>query len=90
MVIFGQEKMAVDYSCFVGSELGQDVGGGLFGFIVGSICVIIVPNCPLAKEVDKMFLKTKSRRFRDVDANKFHSAAFRSVIVVEMIARLEG
>ena len=52
------------------------MGVDLFGFVVGAVCVVIVPYGPVSKEVSEVFLETKPRRFGDVDTNKFH---FRSL-----------
>ena len=58
MMIFGHKEMTVYHSGFIGSELGQDVGGGFFGFVVWTVGMVVVPYGPRAEEVGKVFLET--------------------------------
>jgi len=85
VAIFGQEKMTVDHGGFVSSKLGQDIRGYFFGFIVRSVCVVVIPDDPFSIKVSKVTLEAKTGTFWYVDADKFHSAAFRRSSFTEMI-----
>lgn len=67
--ILGQEKMSVYRSRLVCSELGQKVRGNLFGLIIWSVGVVIVPDGPLSEKVGEVPLEAKASTFRDVDTN---------------------